>query len=226
MFSFLADWSIQRAFLDGLLTTLWLTVVSSALAILLGMLCAFGRLAPMRWLRWPTSAYVAVFRNTPLLIQLYFCYRGLQSVGMILAPETCGVLALSLYTGAYLTEIFRSGLQAIPQEQMDAGLSLGLSRFQVYRMILVPQALRLVLPSIGGQLVSLAKNSSLVAFITVNDLFFVLYKGAVDQFRPVEYFVEGAALYLAVSLAIAGLVGWVERRMSLPSVAPGAVAYG
>lgn len=216
MWEFLSDGEVQRAFLEGLLTTLRISAVSAFLALLIGFLAAFARMSPTRWLNMAAAGYVALFRNTPLLIQLYFYYRGLQSIGLILEPEVCGVVALSLYTGAYLTEVFRSGLLSIPPEQLDAGLSLGLGRFAVYRLILIPQAFRIILPTLGNQLISLAKNSSLVAFITVNDLFLVIYKGAVDYFKPMEYFLEGALLYLAVSLSISGLVRLLEARLSLP----------
>jgi His/Glu/Gln/Arg/opine family amino acid ABC transporter permease subunit len=217
MLDFLTDWSVQQAFLQGLATTLRLSFISAGLALCIGFLMAFARVSRLRPLGWLSEGYVALFRNTPLLIQLYLCYRGLQSLGLILSPELCGVMALSLYSGAYLTEVFRSGLLAIPNEQLDAGLSLGLSRFSVYRMILIPQALRVILPAVGNQLISLTKNSSLVAFITVNDLFYVVYKGAVDAFQPLEYFLEGAMLYLAVSLAISGLVRLLEHCLFHPA---------
>lgn len=213
---FFTDWSVQFAFLEGLLITLKLSAMAAFIALTLGFGMAFARVSEWGWLKWPAGLYVELFRNTPLLIQLYLYYRGLQSAGITLSPETCGVLALSLYTGAYLTEVFRSGLLAIPQQQSEAGLSLGLSRFNVYRLILVPQALRLILPAIGNQLISLVKNSSLVAFINVNDLFLVIYKGAVDQFKPVEAFLEGAALYLTVSLTISAAVKLIEKRLSQP----------
>lgn len=214
---FLLDWNVQQAFWSGLTTTLRISAIATIIALTLGFVMAFARVSEQGWLKWPAGVYVELFRNTPLLIQLYIYYRGLQSAGITLTPETCGILALSLYTGAYLTEVFRSGLLAIPQTQTEAGISLGLSRFNVYRLILIPQALRLVLPAIGNQVISLVKNSSLVAFITVNDLFMVIYKGAVDQFRPLEYFLEGAALYLTVSLTISGIVKLIERRFTKAS---------
>lgn len=217
MLEFFTDASVQRAFLNGLLTTIRISLISSGFALVIGFLMAFARITPIAPLRIVAAVYVSIFRNTPLLIQLFFYYRGLQSVGIMLSPFTCGVLALSLYTGAYLTEVFRSGLQAVPKEQTDAGLSLGLDRFQVYRMILVPQAFRIALPAIGNQMISLMKNSSLVAFITVTDLFFVVYKGAVDHFLPMEYFIEGAALYLLLALTISAIIRLIERLVAIPA---------
>lgn len=215
--AFLTDWVVQRDFLEGLLTTLRLSAISATFAMIIGFLMAFARMSQTRWISGPATGYVELFRNTPLLIQLYIYYRGLESVGIILSPETCGILALSLYSGTYLTEVFRSGLLAIPAQQTEAGLSLGLSRFKVYWLILIPQAFRLILPAIGNQLISLVKNSSLVAFITVSDLFMVIYKGAVDHFLPINYFVEGALLYLTISLGISGLVRLIEHCAALPT---------
>jgi len=216
MDGFLLDWRIQQTFLEGLLTTLRLSAAATALAIPLGFLSAFARMAQWPWLRGLSGLYVAFFRNTPLLIQLYLYYRGLQSIGINLEPDCCGVLALTLYSGAYFSEIFRSGLLAIPSQQREAGLSLGFNLFDVYRLILIPQAIRLILPALCNQVISLTKNSSLVAFITVSDLFLVVYKGAVDEFKPVEAFLEGATLYLLVSLGISAVMKWLENRLALP----------
>jgi polar amino acid transport system permease protein len=168
------------------------------------------------WLQKLATAYVELFRNTPLLIQLYLYYRGLQSIGITLEPEVCGILALSLYTGAYLTEVFRSGIQSIPSQQMDGALALGLNRIQAYLQVLLPQSLRIILPPLGNQLISLTKNSSLVAFITVQDLFLVVYKGAVDEFRPAPYFLEGALIYMSIALFISAVIWIIEQCLPGP----------
>ena len=215
MIAFWLDPAPQQLFFNGLVVTLKLTVLSSVAALIIGLLAAFLRHSPLKLFVMAATMYVELFRNTPLLIQLYVYYRGLQSVGLVLAPEVCGVLALSLYTGAYLAEVFRSGLSAIPQEQHDAGVSLGLNRPLVYQLVLIPQAVRIVLPTVGNQLIALMKNSSLVAFITVGDLFHVIYKGSVDEFRPMEYFLTGAMLYLSVALSIAGLVRLTWKQPEL-----------
>lgn len=223
MGEFLLNPGIQADFVRGFGVTCQISAISASFALFIGFWMAFARLSVQRWLRGCASAYVAFFRNTPLLIQLYIFYRGLQSIGIVLEPLTCGVLALSLYSGAYMTEIFRSGLLAVPKEQLDAGLSLGLTRLQVYKLVLIPQAVRLVLPTVGNQLIALTKNSALVAFITVSDLFLVIYKGAVDQFRPMEFFIEGALWYLLLSWGISAGVGLVGRLLECQS--SGGVAH-
>ncbi len=213
---FLLNPDVQSNFLSGLTMTLRISVISGVLALLIGLFLAFASQYHNPWLQKPAHIYKEVIRNTPLLIQLYIFYRGLQSIGLTLDPELCGILALSLYTGAYLSEVFRSGLLAIPQQQTDAGLSLGLNRLQVFVRILLPQATRIALPAVGNQLISLMKNSSLVAFITVQDLFYVIYKGAVDEFQPMEYFIEGALIYLGLSLTISGVIHGVEWFLKRP----------
>jgi His/Glu/Gln/Arg/opine family amino acid ABC transporter permease subunit len=215
MLDILLSERVQQAFLSGWGMTLKISALSSVLAMGIGFLMAFCRISRIAWLSVPATVYVEVFRNTPLLIQLYLYYRGLQSIGILLSPEACGVLALALYTGAYITEVFRSGILAVPKEQLETGVAMGLSRFSVYRLILVPQAVQIILPPLGNQLISLMKNSSLLAFITVSELFLVIYKGSVDAFRPVEYVAIGAGLYMITSLSIAaaihGLDRWLKR---------------
>jgi His/Glu/Gln/Arg/opine family amino acid ABC transporter permease subunit len=219
--SFWSDASVWRQFSGGLGLTVFITAVSGCFAIGLGVLGAFIKVAGPAWSARLIGACVEIFRNTPLLIQLFVYYRGLQSVGISLSPLACGILALSLYTGAYLIEVFRAGLNAVPQEQLASARALGLTATQMYRLVWFPQAFRIALPAVGNQLISLAKNSSLLAFITVEELFSVVYRGAVDEFRPLEYFLVGSALYMAVSLLIAGAIRLIERRwLHGPSESP------
>ncbi len=205
------DTVLRDDFLEAIWTTIYISSLSSLLAMLIGFLMAFASMTSVsvfgvRFLQWVSRIYVEVFRNTPLLIQLYLYYRGLQSLGIILEPVTCGILGLSLYTGAYLTEVFRSGLLAVPHHQLDAGLALGLGRFRVYFLILIPQAVRIILPALTNQWINLMKNSSLVAFITVSDIFYMVYVGAVQDFKPLKFFIIGAALYVTLTLVIATVV--------------------
>jgi polar amino acid transport system permease protein len=216
------DWS---GLLAGWVQTLWLVLLASVLALVWGALCAYlkrygsgrgGRLAA-----WLVAGYVSVFRNTPLLIQLYFFYRGLHSAGVLLSPTACGVLGLSLYNGAYLVEIFRAGLDAVPPQQRDAALSLGLSPWTVAWRIQFPQFVHAVLPAVTNQVCSLAKQSSLLAFITVDELFSKIYQGAVDRFEPLPYFFAGAVLYVATCAALSLALQALARRLT-----PGAPAWG
>ena len=194
----------------SLQVTITLSAWASFFAVVLGFVCSFLSFFGGPLLKRLVQLYVTLFRNTPLLIQLYLYYRGFQSVGIALSPELCGIIALSLYTGAYLCEVFRAGFEALPAQQSEAALSLGLNRWQSYSLILLPQASKLFLPSLANYLISLVKNSSLVAFISVSDLFYLVYTGAVDQFRPIEFFVIGSILYGSLSLLISLTINGVE----------------
>lgn len=203
----------QDAIRQGLLTTLAISMVSTILAIILGVLVAIGRKLPLPPLRWILQSYVQVLRNTPLLVQLYLFYKGLPHLGLILSPIICGILALSLQTSAYMAEIFRAGIESIPREQYEGGRSLGFSRRQTYLTVIFPQALGVILPPLGNQVVGLVKNSSLVAFITVPDLFFVLFKGGADEFRYLEFFTLGILLYMSLTLCVSLLFNVLERKI-------------
>jgi polar amino acid transport system permease protein len=196
--------------LSGLGKTIYISVVSMGMALGLGFVFAYFRLLPNRFLNRLAFSYVELFRNIPLLIQLYFFYRGLPAVGIQLPPEMCGIIGLSLYSGAYMTEIIRSALLALPKEQLETGLCLGMSPFETYRLILIPQSVPVMIPAMTNQCINLMKNSSLLFYITVEELFHVVYQGAVDGFRPVEYFLIGAVLYMGLSWCIAGVFYLLE----------------
>lgn len=208
LIQFIQQPEVSHNVLSGLSITVKITMLSTLLAAFVGVLTVFTRtqLGHIPLFNWLSRAYVSLFRNTPLLLHLYLFYRGLQSIGINLTEETCGVLALGLYTGAYVSEILRSGFLAIPRTQWDSGQALGLSAVQVFFWVTLPQAIRYCLPALGNQSINLMKNSSLVAFITVEDLFFTVYRGAVNDFRPVEYFIVGASLYITLSLLIGGII--------------------
>lgn len=216
----------QDAIWDGVLHTMSISAVAAVLAMVLGFLVAVGQKTAILPLRWLLTAYVQVFRNTPLLVQLYFFYKGLPHLGVTFSPIMCGILALSLQTAAYMAEIIRAGIEAVPREQMEGGLSLGFSRFETYLGIVVPQALGVILPPMGNQVVGLVKNSSLVAFITVPDLFFVIFEGAAEHFEYLAFFTLGIVLYMALTLLVSGLFLLLERCIPFVRVMQEAKRYG
>ncbi|MGE0201341.1 MAG: amino acid ABC transporter permease [Candidatus Melainabacteria bacterium] len=200
----------------ALLTTLWMTLLSGLLATAVGGVIAWLQLEPARPWTGFARVYLAVIRNTPLLIQLYLWYRGLPAVGVLLPPEVCGVLALGCYTGAYMAEVFRSALASLPREQRDSALSLGLSLPRTYLGILLPQCLPVLVPPLTNVWIAVLKNSSLLMLITVSELFQFVYKGAVDGFQPLPYFLLGLLLYLVLSVgfsfALQALGRWLTPR--------------
>jgi His/Glu/Gln/Arg/opine family amino acid ABC transporter permease subunit len=199
---------------QGVGYTLAISLVSILLAMLMGLLVAFGQLNFTPLLQWGMKAYVQFFRNTPLLIQIYFFYKGLPNLGVNWPPEVCGVVALFLQSGAYMAEIFRTGVESIPKEQVESALSLGFSRLQTFVQVIIPQAVRIILPPLGNQCVAVIKNSSLVAFITVPDLFYVVFNGGAEHFRYLEFFLAGIVVYMILTLMATGLFRLLEYQLS------------
>jgi His/Glu/Gln/Arg/opine family amino acid ABC transporter permease subunit len=205
----------QQALQHGVLTTVGVSMTSAALALLLGLVVSLGQKIGFPPVRWLLQGYVQFFRNTPLLVQIYFFYKGLPAMGITLSPVACGILALSLQTGAYMAEIIRTGIESIPREQFEGGLSLGFSPLRTFLTVILPQAVGIILPPVGNQIVGLVKNSSLVAFITVPDLFFVVFKGAADHFQYLEFFTVGIVLYMALTLSVSGFFLLLESQVPL-----------
>ena len=201
----------QEAIAQGVGQTLLISTISTVLALGLGLVVMSLLQGPWAFLRWVCRAYVEFFRNTPLLIHLYLLYKGLPYVGISLDPVMCGIVGLSLQSAAYMTEIYRAGIEAVPKQQTESGLSLGLSRVEVLFGITMPQALRLILPPLGNQIVGVFKNSSLVAFITVPDIFFVVYEQSVTYFHYLEYFTLGLAVYMVLTLMTTAVMMGAER---------------
>lgn len=201
--------------IDGLKLTLLISVISSVMAFLMGVIIVFVRSSAPAPLRFVTAAYVEIVRNTPVLIQLYLWYKGFPNFHLNLPPVVCGIMALTLYTGAYISEVMRSGIKAVAQEQYQAARGLGLTKLQTFRMIIFPQAMRITIPPLASQFINLVKNSSLVSFIAVSDLFYVVYKGAVDDFRFFEFFIAGALFYMLVTGIIAVVSSILEHKFRI-----------
>jgi len=199
----------------GILLTVYISLSASVFAFIIGLTSAFFKNTGNAFLKFITSAWVEITRNIPLLIQIYFFYKGLPAAGIKLPPIICGIAALSLYTGAYISEVFISGINSIAKEQIQAAKALGLTNFQTFRLIIFPQAVRIVIPLLGNQFINLVKNSSLVSFIAVTDIFYVIYKGAVDDFRVIEFFVFGVVVYMMLSGILALISNIAEKSFRI-----------
>ena len=200
--------------LQGAVVTLELSVISMTAAVVIGLLVALGRLAPSRLLAGVLSAYVEIWRNVPLIVQLLVIYFSLPQFGITLPGFWAGVLGLSLNVGAYLSEVFRAAIISIDVGQKDAGLSIGMSRVTVYSRVILPQALRIAVPTIGGYFISLLKDSSLVSYIAVNEL---LRNGTIvisNTFKSMEIYLMVAIVYFVLSFIAARLVVRVERWLT------------
>lgn len=204
--------------LDGTLVTIYVTVLSGVFGLILGLISALGRMAPVRILSWPAGAYIEFFRGTPLLVQLFIVYFGLPQLPFVdpMPAFWAGVVGLSLYAGAYFSEIIRGALNAVPSGQLEAAETLGLKTVQAYRFVVIPQATRIAVPALGNQFISLIKDSTLVSVITVSDLLLAGRNLISRTFEPMTVYLAIAFVYLILSNAAALGVAAIERRYNRP----------
>jgi His/Glu/Gln/Arg/opine family amino acid ABC transporter permease subunit len=205
---------ILPSLLSGALITVAITVISMTFGIVIGFIVALGRLSNSRLMKLPLAAYVEIIRGVPLVVQLLFIYFTLPQFGISLTPFWAGVVGLAVHLGAYLSEVFRSAIMAISRGQMEAGLSIGMQPMTVYRRIIIPQAARLALPTLSGYLISTLKDSSLVSFISVNDL---LRQGMIEissSFRTMEIYALVSSIYFAMSFVASRLVALLDRQIT------------
>jgi polar amino acid transport system substrate-binding protein len=193
--------------------TILLSVASFPLAVLLGLAVAVGRLHGPGWLRPLLAGYVEVLRGTPLLLQLYALVFLLPKVGLALPALVAAILGLALNYSAYESEIYRAGLRAVPAGQFEAALALGMTKWQSLRHVLVPQAVRIVMPPVTSDFIALFKDTSVCSAITVIELTKRYSVLALSTGRIVELAVVTALLYLAMSWPLSLLSRWFERRL-------------
>jgi octopine/nopaline transport system permease protein len=208
--------------MQGLPLTLELTAIS---VIVGGMIAVFLAVARRWWIGFDIGVRVFVFffRGTPLLIQLYLIYYGIgqfrwirQSAAWIFLREPfwCALLSLTLCTAAYATEVFRGGLQSVPQGAIEAGRVLGLSPWQLLRRIVLPIALRQALPAYGNEIIIMIKATSLTSVVTLIEVTGIAYQLMSETFRPIEVFVCAGLIYLTITLTLTRVMHVVERRLS------------
>lgn len=197
--------------LGGLLITVELTFV----VITLSLVCALGvalagmsRLTPLRWV---VKAYIEVIRGTPLLLQLIYVYYVLPEIGIRLDAFAAGVLALTLNYSAYISEVYRSGIQAIAKGQHDAAAALGMTHALAMRRIILPQAIRIVVPALGNYFIGLFKDTALCSAVSIQELVFTAQVQAALNFQYFTLYTVVAAMYFLVSFPAARLVNYLER---------------
>jgi len=206
-----------KTILNGIYTTIIISVISSILAFILGTIFIYYRTSPNKSIKNITNFLVSCIRNTPLLIVIYLFYKGLPSLKIVLSAFTCGTLALSIYSAAYISDAILSGVNAVPKEHSEAAKALGLTRFQSFINVIFPQALRHSIYILGSQFMNLIKNSSLVSFITVTDIFYVVYKGISDDFRIYEYFTLAIVVYCSLTGFVLLLTNLLQKIYKIPS---------
>lgn len=215
LFSVTESGIVPGPLIEGLLITLKISLISLFFALTIGLLTALFRLSNSFIARGLAVIYLETSRNTPLLIQIFFIYFV---VGPMLGLErmVAAILALSLFEGAYASEIFRSGIQSVDRGQFEAASSLGLTTFATYRHIIIPQAIRTVLPPLTSQAISLVKDSALVSTIAIYDLTMQGQALIAETYLTFEIWFTVAAMYLSITLFLSVVVGMLEKRLSLP----------
>ena len=205
---------IRGPLLRGLVVTLQVSIVSFLLSSLMGLAAALCRLSNLMSLRFIARIYLELIRNTPLLVQLFFIYFVIAPV-LDLSRFTSAVLALSLFEGAYASEIIRAGIVAIPRGQWEASASLGLSRYRIYRHIVLPQAMAQMIPPLAGQAISLVKDSALVSTIALYDLTMEGQMIIAETYMVFELWFTIAGIYLMLTLALSLVTRQMERHFAI-----------
>ncbi len=227
------NWSVLwtgesgRWLLSGLIVTLELSALAWILAVALGIVSGALRTVKFRPLRAVATFYVEFFRNVPLLVWMFFWYFGVPPF----LPEVirewmfghglefwAGVLALGVYSGARFSEVLRSGIQSIPRTQMEAAVASGLTTFQAYRYVILPVALRLIIPPATNESLNLLKNSSVALTISVAELTFQTRQIETYTAKAIEALTAGTLIYLVLCIGLASIMSWVERRTAIPGL--------
>jgi polar amino acid transport system permease protein len=222
----LAQYLVSADFFHGAAMTLWLSVASLAVGMAFGLMLAVGQEVHWRPVRAVVWFYIWLFRGTPVLLQLVFAFNVLPAFGILLPGFACAVLALGLNEGAYMAEIMRSGIRAVGPGQRLAARALGLEDGQVMRWVVLPQALRIVIPPIGNQFIGMLKLSALVSVIGVKELLLVADETASGNFRYIETLTAAGIYYLVLTTAFMAIQSVIERsyRRRRPSSRRAAVA--
>jgi len=200
--------------LSGFTTTIFISIVSISLSIVLGLIVAIPSLAKNKFLTYFNIGYVEIVRAIPLLVLILWIYYGLPIMtGISFSPFVSGIIALSISESAFQAEIFRAGINSIRKPQWEAGSSLGLNFFRKLRLVILPQAIRNILPAIGNQFVYVLKMSSLVSIIGIGDLTRKANELVVTTYRPLEIYTFLILEYLILILIVSFLVRRLEKRM-------------
>lgn len=197
---------------QGILTTLYISVISITLASILAIIGAVAKLSNNGFANGVASFYTSFFRGLPLLMQVYLIYLGLPQIGFVIDAVPAGILALSLCYGAYMTEIFRAGIESIPKGQWEAARSIGFKFGLTMRKVILPQAVPLIIPPTGNQFIAMLKDSSLVSVIGVWELMFLARTLGQKDFKHMEMLITAAMLYWMMSMVLEYAQSHIERR--------------
>ncbi|HMW17987.1 MAG TPA: amino acid ABC transporter permease [Accumulibacter sp.] len=205
-------------FAEGARVTVWLTLIAGSAGVVIGVIAGLGKLSRFRPWRWFCDVYVWLIRGTPLLLQILFVWLVAPTVlpeSFDLSDFACAAIALSLNVGAYNTECVRAGILAVPHGQIEAAHALGLTTFQTFADVILPQSMRVALPALANNLASLVKDSSLAYAISVVELTMVGYRVQAESYQPVPVFITVAAIYLILTTAFTMLTAALEAQLAV-----------
>lgn len=213
------DWEFAREILprllDASLTTIGIALAGFAIAVVLGLFLAIGRRSRLRWLSWPITGLIEFIRSTPLLIQVYFLFYVFPNYGLNLSAMQAGIIGIALHYACYTAEVYRAGLDAVPRSQWEAVTALNMKPWTAYRDVILPQALRPVLPALGNYLISILKDTPVLSAITVVEIMQRAKNIGSESFRYLEPITMVGLFFLILSLGLAWCVRRLENRMEL-----------
>jgi polar amino acid transport system permease protein len=208
-------WAILRQWpflLKGVAWTIGLTAIAMLIGLIVGIACAWARASGPVWLRWLVGSYVEIIRNTPFIVQLFFIFFGLPSLGVRLSPEVASIIAMVLNLGAYATEIIRAGIENTPRGQIEAGHSLALSPVQVFVYVVLPPALKRVWPALVSQCIIVMLGSAVCGQIATEELSYAANVIQASNFRTFEAYIVATLLYLLLAVGLRRLLNWAGPR--------------
>lgn len=201
-------------FLGGVPLTIFVAVVSIVFAVVFAIVGAIGRISTWAPVYALATLYVSIVRGTPFIVQIFFVYSALPQFGIVLPAIVAGIFALSFNYGAYMTEIFRAGIQAIPRGQIEAANALALSNGQTMRRVILPQAVRIVIPAVGNDFIAMIKDSALVSFVGIQELFWRTQTIGSAKFRSFETLLFAAAVYWFLTIIFSLVQERLEKQMA------------
>ena len=205
--------SFFRILIPGLTVTIPLTLISLSLALVIAIFVALVQFANVKGLKEIARFYIWVVRGTPLLVQLFIVFYGLPNIGILIDPFPAAVLVFAINEGAYCSETIRAGLEAIPSGQKEAGEVIGMSYMQIMRRILLPQALRISFPALANSIISMTKDTSLAANITVAEMFMVTQRIVARTYEPLALYIEVGLIYLIFCTILTKIQHFGEKRL-------------
>ena len=207
--------------LEGAKVTILISLVALVFGFILGLIICLMKMSKLKILKWPASAYVQILRGTPLFVQIFIIYFGLPQfgisfpdIGFISSDFISGAFALSINSSAYVAEIFRSGIQSVDKGQMEASRSLGLGYVDTMKYVIVPQAIKNVLPALGNEFITLVKESSIISVIGVQELMCRAGIVRTSIMKAFEPYIAAAIMYLIITTVLSWLVGLLEKKLA------------